>query len=577
MRWLVPLVLSCALLACGSKAGAPGAASPMVHRTQIVIVRDDNRTELDDPPATVALAAAKDALERAVGHPILVEVDAALLPPDPRDTLRTAINSSEVLGRQLSQAEARDPVVMSIIRPKLWRVQARYRAGAEHPQASFDDHSQSLVLSMRDASLGTWSASFYEVFDALQDAAYRELGLRFAGTDPTRVPPSDAHFYLHYLMTRADRSTAESPASYVDRLTKLLSFEAATRGQAVHSKVEQYLGEQAQFLVQSEHQGDDYAAVRRAYAHWVDERFFDTAAPTRDVLYRTLFVGQSFARRTAAAGIPEVDHNKLALGFFEHPAPAEEKPFGAFDSALCLYEERGSIVERHRSCQSIYRFLTSDDARAGLLAHALVKSGRHEFFVAALVEADLSRLLPALERESSAAYRVAVSTLLDADAGRLRDGRAVLSREAARLWPQRPDLHPLLLRVVVEDYRQSGRSDEAYAELPREFGPIDALLFAQFLDLGPRAVELAPMLWPALANVGAPFEIIAPRLAAYTASHAERAMPTVAGLVRRACQTKDGEGLRVIRATLEKQAKNGSPDALSLALAAGNCPARSAR
>jgi hypothetical protein len=45
----------------------------------------------------------------------------------------------------------------------------------------------------------------------------------------------------------------------------------------------------------------------------------------------------------------------------------------------------------------------------------------------------------------------------------------------------------------------------------------------------------------------------------------------VSGLVRRACEKKDLEGLRVIRAVLERRVKAGDKDAVALALSARDC------
>jgi hypothetical protein len=49
------------------------------------------------------------------------------------------------------------------------------------------------------------------------------------------------------------------------------------------------------------------------------------------------------------------------------------------------------------------------------------------------------------------------------------------------------------------------------------------------------------------------------------------ASKTIAALVRRACQAKDLEGLRVIRVALQRRASGGDKDALALALAARDC------
>jgi hypothetical protein len=82
-----------------------------------------------------------------------------------------------------------------------------------------------------------------------------------------------------------------------------------------------------------------------------------------------------------------------------------------------------------------------------------------------------------------------------------------LDDEVARLWPRHTDLRPFLLRLLAENCVKTCRDDQAVAKLANEFGPIDESPFARFLDDGPRSVELAPMLWPALHELATPFEI----------------------------------------------------------------------
>jgi len=271
--------------------------------------------------------------------------------------------------------------------------------------------------------------------------------------------------------------------------------------------------------------------------------------------------------------LPELDRVRLALAFFEQKAPPDEGEFDAFDQALCIYEEKGGKIERNRSCADIYGFLTETDARSERLVATLMKSKRRELLVAALANAakHMPSLLGALERKGGPLYAEALRILVDLDSYRFRDQVYVLRAEVTRVWPSRADLRPILLRLIAEDYTQRGFRDEQFAKLPDEFAPLDAALFAQFLDEGPRSVELAPILWPALRHVTTPFEIIAPRLDRFIEKRGMEASKTIVALVRRACQAKDLEGLRVIRVALQKRASTGDKDSLALALAARDC------
>jgi hypothetical protein len=180
-------------------------------------------------------------------------------------------------------------------------------------------------------------------------------------------------------------------------------------------------------------------------------------------------------------------------------------------------------------------------------------------------------LLGALDRKGGPLYAEALRMMVDLDSYRFRDQHYALRAEVTRVWPSRADVRPVLLRLIVEDYVRTGYRDEKFAKLPDEFGPLDAALFAQFLDEGPRAVELSPALWPALRGVATPFEIVASRLGRFVEKRGISSSPTIAALVRRACQAKDLEGLRVIRVVLQRRAESGDKDAVAMALAARDC------
>jgi hypothetical protein len=271
--------------------------------------------------------------------------------------------------------------------------------------------------------------------------------------------------------------------------------------------------------------------------------------------------------------LPELDRVRLALAFFEQRPPTDEGEFDAFDQALCVYEEKQGKIERNRSCADVYGFLTETDARSEQLVLALAKVKRRELLIAALVNAEkhMPSLLAALERKGGALYADALHMLVDLDSYKFRDQVYVLRAEVTRVWPKRADLRPILLRLIALDYAKSGYRDEQFAKLPDEFGPLDAALFAQFLDDSPRAVELAPQMWPALRNVAIPFEIVAPRLDRLIEKRGLEASKTIAALVRRACEAKDLEGLRVIQVVLQKRAHAGDKDALAMVLTARDC------
>ena len=280
----------------------------------------------------------------------------------------------------------------------------------------------------------------------------------------------------------------------------MVLFERQVRGTPLAARVELELSRHVGWMLEPANQAPDAAPARSSYARWIAERFFAMSAAPREHLY-TALLARSQCESDPCVPFPEVDRVSLAMGFLQHPAPADEADFGAFDQALCLYDERGEKLERRRGCSSVYPFLTANRARADRLVIALSQSARRDRLLAALGNGHAAMLLAAMESDRPL---YAQSLRLMLDHGALARQGAVLS-EARRLWASRSDLRALFLRAVVEDYVQTQRDDGAFAKLPDEYAPLDAELFARFLDDGPRSLELAPIMWPALKNVSTPF------------------------------------------------------------------------
>jgi hypothetical protein len=564
-------IIGATSLACG---GSQAPADTIVVKTEIHIVRGDDRERIGVRPEEHRIGAAATALERTLGHAVAIEVDAALLSPSKGGALAQAADSLEAMAKYFASESRRDPQIHAFVKAKLTRVAARYRASAEYPTHTFDPVTGALVSTMREPPSRGWFIASYELERAFDDAYARHLATRFAGGGPS-VADADLDAYFRHLTTPSpDRSKDEHDDDRAARLAAVLALETKVRGKSIHADVETYLGEQTRWILAEETQGPSRAAVRAGFARWIDARFFATASRVRRSLYEQLF-RDAKCENDPCGRLPELDRTRLALGFFQRQVPSDEKEFDAFDQALCLYEEKGNKLDRNRSCADVYGFLTENDARVEKLVAMLVATKRRDLLLAALINAErhLPALLAALDRKGGALYADALRGMIDLDSYRFRDQHYVLRAEVTRVWPRRVDVRPILLRMIVEDYARTGYRDEKFAKLPDEFGPIDAALFAQFLDEGPRAVELSPQLWPALRSVAVPFEIVAPRLDRFVQKRGMEASPTIAALVRRACQAKDLEGLRVIRVVLQKRAETGDKDALAMALAARDCKA----
>ncbi len=562
-----------ALVALVIAAGGASCAPSTVHvKTEVIVVSGPDRRPLPTGSEQARAEASLAAIERMLGHPVSVEVDAVIAPTWGEGLVRQAADSLEALASILDREVSGDPLMRDFLKRRLVRIAARYRAAEPERSTRFDESTGSLVFEMREAD-SVWISGEDSIDVALGDALSRDLAAYFGQRREEDVATSDYAAYLRYLSHGQGAGAQGHIDADAARLLAMLRFEARARGSPVHESVEDHLARQARWFVENAVQGAEFAAVRRAYAAWIRDRFFLTTVPVRRAIYGALLVGHAKGEcaNDPCPRFPELDRTALLLSFLDR---ARNAVLDAQDSeALCLREEKdGKLVDSH-GCASVYGFLTANDARSDRLVEALARLRRRDLLVAALAETDSMKVLVgALDRRGGPLLVEALRILANVDSYRFRDAGYMLRDAMGGLWTRHPDARPILLRLLVESYARDAR-DERFAALGEDYGPIDAVLFAAFLDEGPRSVELSPVMWPALTRVATPFEIVAARLDGYIGARGLGAAKTVTGLLRRACEARDFEGLRVLRVVLQKRVEGGDRDSLALALAARDCKA----
>lgn len=576
-------VALCILLGCG---GPPSGADTVHLETRVHLVRGDQRERLGVSPDQARIRASAEALDKSLGHPVVVEIDAAVTPETTSALVAMTANSLEALARRFSEEERRDPVLHAFVRRSLQRIEVRYEATAEYMTADFDDARGALVYEMRAPTSpdGTWLPMRYETDDALTRALQRDLAKSFPAGAVSSSTDDEAR--LRFLRIQRVEDRKSEPANVrAERLVELLRFEEESRGRPIHPAVEKSLAEQLEWVLTLDPGSASERTLAGPYARWIGARF-ESMTPELQRRFAERLLENRRTREAACPSdpcprLPDLDRTALALRLLDPPRdPGSDA--ARLDHATCPYVEKDGRLERTSSCWGVFEFLSETPARAERLVKVLVDARQggpaadaaraRSLLISALVTSrqHLPTLLDALDRKGGALYADALTILVD---HRARDASGVLDDAVSRQWSKREDLRPLLLRIVAERTVASQRDDAYVATLANEYAPLDALLFARFLDLGPRSVELAPSLWPALRDVRTPFEILAPRLDRYVNGRGIEAAKVVSALVRRACATKDLEGLRVMRAVLERRVKAGDKDAVALALSARDCKA----
>lgn len=555
------------------------AADSSRERTDLHVLRGA-RGRHDDSPEQARVSAVAAFIERSLGHAMTIEVDPALIPKSRPAFLEQSAAALELLVQYLAHDVEKDPLFHAFVQRRLQRVVVRYRASTTSVKMNFDEATGTLTYTMRVYS--DWMPYGQKPYewnpqatylvtpdDALRPAFNRELHARFGEVDERRLAAGDFALYHRYLQTLEEPIGAGA----------LLRFERHTRGAAVHGDVERSTAAMAAWL--SKHpSGAESAALRRAYATWVAERFFGLHKLTRNELYHAIF-SYSTCVEDPCVHFPELDRTGLAVSILEKFAAPDAEAFGAEGAPLCYSHAVDSDELSWRPyCGSIFTFLTATHARAERLVAVLSGTKRRDFLLAALTEAARSarhghpeKLLVSLAAKGGPLYADALRITAKSFEDRLFYFPVEpLVAEARRVGADRADLRPVFLGILFEHFGTKLLHWDTFSAALSHLGGLDAALFVRFLDEGPRSVELAVKMWSVVSgSVPTPFEIVASRLDAYLGSKRDDSERTVTELVRQACRTGDKEGLRVILTVLEKPAVSGYADALALARDARRC------
>jgi hypothetical protein len=143
------------------------------------------------------------------------------------------------------------------------------------------------------------------------------------------------------------------------------------------------------------------------------------------------------------------------------------------------------------------------------------------------------------------------------------------------MWRTRPERRgpALLLIAAAEARRDEQLSDRDAKDLPKTLGgPIGAQDLSAYLDQGPRAMALLPMMWPAIDEKHAVTPILAhmddflssPESKAVGRGEPERGLQEI---IDRVCTSGDFEGLARLGAYLKARAQKNSDESHRLGTA----------
>jgi hypothetical protein len=617
LRLLVVAGLVLLAAACGGGDGTGGgrakSAGQSVGLVVIVIVPPTDPLPFD--PRSARLAQATRQLTDIVGEPVTFELDAALLPEYRASFEDELITAIENVARDLDDLRESAPRAFARASKMLGKVACRYKATASWATAVLEPATRTVTITEPPDQRTLVGRGL--VLRAIEDELDMYLDRRYRTATPGDIPPDERAAYFEYLtrtrpgagniferrvlgeLQGPDRNVRELEA-HGEVLLKVaqLGDLVGKSAEPLAVEVRAYLAQEAQYLehrtmvsraeIEGLPKDSTWRRAEAAYVRWLTN---NAAALTDrwtanlvDVMFPARAACRPFEPCTdVPTSFPGFDRFAFGLALVDawrtegRPRDGTGEHFEMLDRTVCPHRATPDGKRtRNRGCSSaFYLQAVATPATRQRLVAALVQ--RHDPMLVEEVFLNLEQAPPervidtwrSLEREPPE-WQAATGAVLDYLLARSELEAAILE-EANQLWKRSPDRRGVALFAIAWKYRGFDRhyADPNMADFGKRYGaPVSRDELAQLAELGPRAMPLVPVVWPALAKGFSPGEVVAPHLGAFLSQSRATSndpTPTLRALISRMCEGGDTRGLARVHAALEERTRAHAEDAPGLA------------
>jgi hypothetical protein len=594
MKRCMTLALLALLAGCGGASSEPKPAGAGAVR-DVVVVLKGGEEPLPFDPRGGRLTLVTQEIARLVGHPIVLELDTALS-PELRSSLEESVLASfETVARELTLLSKEDPEMFAKAR-RIERIVCAYDAVAKESEGTVQ--RDGAVLAVRSPPDRFPLLERWVVTEAVYNAFIGDLDARWGEADPAKLAPRERAPWFGYMAktrpgygylwisTRAKRPGASWDQLRVEHVGRIVDLaKVVDPADPLSRRVRRFLLEHASMLVgvqaerwASSHKADP-GVVRRvagAYESWLNQTVASFDDEERRIAAHAL-LGPSNGFGSSRdddrrAAFPGFDRFAFGLSIYDAwvkdgaqtslpPGPRSE----LFKDVVCPVKRRSiddTDAEREirYGCSAFFELLLDDDTLRGRLADTIAKRRDTRLLETALLNFGTKHapqalaLLDALKEESLFHHGAKV---LFHDLARRDDVKSALEKEAPHWWRDVPARRGLSLLVMARQWEHLHEhyGDNQWTRFVAEFGgPVPRDVFAAYLAEGPRAIEMAPKIWPALAKGQDRDELVAKSLTVLLAqdrnARSSRTGPMLVLLRQRLCNEKNAAGLSTIRASL---------------------------
>lgn len=569
------LVVLLSFVGCGAYEGAPQQPTVIGGGAVVIVFNDRGPVELPFNPRGERLMTATDQLAAAVGHPVTIELDMALLPQWATTFENALATSIENVARDLRALKERRPEVYGFAVPKLQRIDCSYDASAEGTTARFDDRQGTLYVSGPAAKVVTASvqptgpaAALIEpgiVHDALRQGYTSYLVRRFDGVTPEQAPADALRLYWQYLDLAPAFHQSPSSAKGMANEPEALGIEYKVRFAArvpasdadLRAEVRREVIGSARYFGGAYQRDPDKleklpgdSTWRRAEAAWM--RWFNANAQgLSDAERLNLLFAPLYARSVSLpSGLPRypetggffpsaypgVDRLGFGLQIVDrwisagHPVGADADRRGSlFDFLICPYtrDTLGAQSVVGGRCESgLYSYAAGTPNERQRLIDAVSKRNDEAFTKSVMLNLikdgrgytpQLMEIWRGLEPNRSM-WAAATKVIAEAAMGGSGPTPAELYDESLRLWRRYPERRGAVLYLLtsLERYNMVRPGLVNWPQFDAIFGSkIGAPELATYLSMSPMAVSNVAGLWEALAPGYSRAALIVPKLDTY--------------------------------------------------------------
>jgi hypothetical protein len=240
------------LLLLPMACATPGTGAPTYNiRTTYILTPADGHPShkpLSLDASDTRLQAATRSLTEVAGHPIVFQIDAALLPSLLPSTEDAIIQAVENTTSDLGFLRDKRPAVFALTASRLQRIECSYDATAAFSSYDLDDQQPVLRARLRPDTRNL--VPIGEVRASLDAAWWRHLGRIYANRFPEDVPVAEHTTYFDYVSSsrmgfqpssKGSPNDGHNPSAPIDPIIQVTRLFPLSRDPALRARMSEWL------------------------------------------------------------------------------------------------------------------------------------------------------------------------------------------------------------------------------------------------------------------------------------------------------------------------------------------------